>query len=493
MRKIQGKKIFCSILISSFLGGSLFELQASQRVYEIIVPKRQEGGLSLRSSRLSAQETRPAQTVELLKFDSREEYERALREMKSSGIEVEPNARFSADLVDENLELDLSNFDEFLGNQWSLLNRGNVSSSTLAGGDIDVIRAWATTEGRGRLYVVDSGVDGRNEDLADRLVEAYSAIDGKGPQDENGHGTHVSSIAAASRNSVGIMGVAPGNVDLVSVRMLDAQNSGDTFTAVRAFEIISDDLENYLAQDPKNFAVISNSWGGNQFSSALQNAMRQVAGDRVLFVTSAGNSANNNDSQPYYPCNFNLANNLCVAASDRSDALTSFSSYGAKTVHLMAPGLQILGATPVLQVGNGFQSTWGEKSGTSQATPHVSGAALLIWSANPDLSAAEVKSILLEGVDRIPGAEDFVLSGGRLNVYRSILLATDKNPELADRGFAQTDGDSSGGGCSLRMAAMGQGDHPEAGLAALLFAVFLLLAVLLFQRRTLVSQKKQQP
>jgi hypothetical protein len=450
--------------------------------FEIIVPKsRSLLGISRLAPRpmLEADEVKSTESVELLKFENREDYERALRTLQSSGIAAEANANFSADLVNENIEFDLNRFDEFLGNQWSLLNRGSIQSSTLAGGDIDVLRAWTFTEGRGRLYVVDSGIDQRNEDLAGRVVDAFSAIEGKGPEDENGHGTHVSSIAAAGRNAVGIMGVAPGDVEIVSVRMLDRANSGNTFTAVRAYELIRQDVEDYLREDPEHFVVISNSWGGEQFSQSLQNAMRAVAGDRVLFVTSAGNDSNNNDERPYYPCNFNLANNLCVAATDRSDALTNFSSYGANSVHVMAPGFQILGATPSLVQGNQVLSTWGEKSGTSQATPHVSGAALLVWATNPELSAADVKAILLEGVDRIPGAEDFVLSGGRLNVYRSVLMATGRDPGLADRGFGQVNRASSkSGGCQLYSRSQGHTESPLVGVVAILMAVSLVILVI---------------
>ncbi len=419
---------------------------------------------SLTKSKVSSSES-----LELLKFETEEELQEAKRRLEDEGFAVEENAIFRANLITEDIELAISNLDEFLGSQWSLVNRGSISSNTFGGADIDALRAWSVSEGGGRLYIVDSGVDRRASDLADRVLNVYSAIDGLGPEDENSHGTHVASIAAAAKNTEGIMGVAPENVEIVSVRMLDAENSGNTFTAVRAFEIIRDDLAPYLAEDPRRFAVISNSWGGPQFSAALQSAMQAVVGPRVLVITSAGNETQDNDRFPYYPCNFNLANNICVAATDRDDTLASFSSYGAQTVHIMAPGRQILGTIPGILQGSSYRNMWAEKSGTSQATPHVAGAALLVWSANPDLDASQVKSLLLRGVDRLPGAEDKVLAGGRLNAYRSVLMATGQDPALADRGYAVT---------STKKSSCGVGGRPmPVSIIGILLAVFFLSLV----------------
>lgn len=444
---------------------AVFILTGSLSAYELIVPS--EAASEARSLRATSE--KQSESVQLLKFETPEEFEEAKRHLESRGVTWEENARFRADVTNENIEFDLTSFDVLLGNQWSLLNRGDARAGFFAGGDIDVLRAWSMSEGRGRLYIVDSGVDLRVEDLVDRVVVALSAIDGKGPEDENSHGTHVTSIAAAARNLVGIMGVAPGDVDVVSIRMLDESNSGDTYTAIRAYELLKQDLEEYLARDPRNYAVISNSWGGDQFSPSLQRAMQAVTGPRVLILTSAGNERRNNDESPYYPCNFNLVNSICVAASDRSDFLTNFSSFGRQSVHIMAPGMDILGAIPGIQQGSQFLSRYAEKSGTSQATPHVAGAALLAWAVNAEFSASDIKNILLQSVDRIPGAENEVLSGGRLNAFRAVLMASGEDPDAANRGFSQVSND--GGGC----AAHATGEESSRAFFGLLCVLFLIL------------------
>jgi subtilisin family serine protease len=134
----------------------------------------------------------------------------------------------------------------------------------------------------------------------------------------------------------------------------------------------------------------------------------------TLFVVAAGNGGfdhygDDNDGNPVYPCNFPAPNIVCVAATDATDARAAFSNFGATSVDLAAPGVSILSTW----VG----SDYAVLSGTSMATPHVAGAAALLWSLNPALTVDQVKTALLGTVDPLGFP---IVSGGRLNVRRAI-------------------------------------------------------------------------
>ena len=120
---------------------------------------------------------------------------------------------------------------------------------------------------------------------------------------------------------------------------------------------------------------------------------------------------------PSYPCASLLLNVLCVAASDNGDQLASFSNYGATSVDLAAPGVSIASTW----MGGGY--SWA--SGTSMATPHVSGAAALLWSASPSSLPADISSAIMGGTDARPAFAGKTVSGGRLNVLRSLRLVAD--------------------------------------------------------------------
>ena len=135
----------------------------------------------------------------------------------------------------------------------------------------------------------------------------------------------------------------------------------------------------------------------------------------MLFVVAAGNSSANNDTTPAYPANFQAPNVISVAANDNPDALAYFSNYGATTVHLAAPGVNVLSTWP--------GGTYEIESGTSMATPHVSGAALLVLSACP-MNTASLKQTLLANVFPVAQLSGLTITGGRLSVDNAIRACT---------------------------------------------------------------------
>ena len=121
---------------------------------------------------------------------------------------------------------------------------------------------------------------------------------------------------------------------------------------------------------------------------------------------------------PHYPSNYELPNVISVASTDQNDKLSTFSNYGKKTVDVAAPGSKIFSTIP--------GGEYAFKSGTSMATPHVSGIAALIMSAYPGLSASDVKEALLEGGIELPALKDKVATGKRVDAYKALEIAGEK-------------------------------------------------------------------
>src|SRR6266700_4635514 len=298
--------------------------------------------------------------------------------------------------------------------------------------------AWDTTAGTGVIIaVVDTGIDYNHLDIASNIWINANEIAGNGvdddgngyaddvrgwdfvgpdyrnptqgndPIDHNGHGTHVAgTIAAVGNNGIGVIGVA-WHARIMAVKFLDASGSGFTAGAINAV----------LYAASMGAKVMSNSWGGGGFSQALNDAIATADMAGALFVAAAGNSNSNNDITPNYPSNYDVPNVLAVAATDHNDAKASFSSYGATTVDLGAPGVGILSSVPM--VGStccSDPSGYKLLSGTSMATPHVSGAAALVFAQFPGITHHQVKDRLMSSAEPVPSMQGITVTGGRLNV-----------------------------------------------------------------------------
>ncbi len=260
---------------------------------------------------------------------------------------------------------------------------------------LNMSSAWSITEGSSAVTVavIDSGVDYFHPDLRDNI--AVNTAEKSGTEgvdddrngfvddtygwdfyhdrpngyDDNGHGTHCAGIIAAGKNGIGIRGVAPG-VRILPVKFLGPDGSGDTVDAINAIDYA-------VARGAR---VLSNSWGGGGYSKLLDDAVQRAINKGVIFVAAAGNNAANNDGSPTYPADY--AGVISVGSSDSMDQKSSFSNYGKSSVDIFAPGTAILSTYP-----NGQYRVL---SGTSMATPQVSGAIALALSLNSSLSRNQI-------------------------------------------------------------------------------------------------------
>jgi subtilisin family serine protease len=326
--------------------------------------------------------------------------------------------------------IDLTPNDSLFSDLWGLHNTGQLGGTFDA--DIDAPEGWDLSTGDPEIVVgvIDTGIDYNHEDLAANIwinpsevpnngidddgngyvddVHGINAITGSGdPMDDHYHGTHCAgTIGAVGNNSIGVAGVAWA-AKIIGIKFLNSSGSGTTADAITGI--------NYavaLNNRGVNIRVLSNSWGGGSFSQALKDAISAANDVGILFVAAAGNDSFNNDVYPHYPSSYDLSNILAIASTDRDDNLSSFSNYGAISVDLAAPGSSILSTVP----NNGYDTL----SGTSMATPHVSGAAALSLSLNDGLTVDQLKNLLMDNGDSINELIGKCVSGNRLNIYNSL-------------------------------------------------------------------------
>lgn len=308
---------------------------------------------------------------------------------------------------------------------WGLHNTGQEGGTPDA--DIDAPEAWDLTTGSRSVVVavIDTGVDYTHPDLAGNLWHNPREIpnngldddgngfvdDGRGwdffneendPLDDHGHGTHVAgTIGALGNNGLGVAGVN-WQVQIMPLKFLGAEGFGFTDGAIGAIL--------YAAMNGAH--ILNNSWGGGGFSAALQLAIQFADSRGALFVVAAGNASNDNSQIPEYPASYDLPNVLSVAATDSNDALADFSNFGETAVHLAAPGVDIWSTVP----HNAYRAL----SGTSMATPHVSGAAALLKALNPSMDGQALRRRLLATVDTPASLDGQLVTNGRLNARNAL-------------------------------------------------------------------------
>jgi subtilisin family serine protease len=339
-------------------------------------------------------------------------------------------------------------------------------------------QAWDITTGSSSVVVgvIDEGIDISHPDLLANIwtnpspgsiagitgdLNGYNFRDNTGTIPPESHATHVAgTIGAVGNNNQGVVGVN-WQVSLMSLRFIsEATNSGTDADAIKAYNYAKQMRDLWVSSSGTkgaNIRALNASYGGGGYSQASADALNAVGQSGILFVAAAGNDGTDNDAHPHYPSNYSLSNVISVAATDSNDNLASFSNFGARSVMLGAPGLNILSTLP----GN----TYNFLSGTSMATPHVTGAAALLCAANPNLTVSQLRALLSFNGDIVPALQGKTLTGRRLNVFKS-LQASNEN-DTTPPGTVGNFGISSQNGRTINLSWTASGDDGDAGQASL--------------------------
>ena len=321
--------------------------------------------------------------------------------------------------------------DQYVNKQWTLLD------SELNG--ISVKRAFLNRRTMPReeiiVAVVDTGVDFSHPDLPiwsneNEIPDNGIDDDGNGyiddiygintlvrdqngnatmnTSDAHGHGTHVSgSIGAIQNNNIGVVGVA-SNVKIMGIRTVPN----------RSDELDVDVIEAFIYAAKNGAKIINCSFGKshNEGGQAVSEAIEYIGKEfGVLVVAAAGNSSRNIDTTPSYPASFTNDSLLVVASTSKYGGLSYFSNYGQKGVDVAAPGSGIYSTYP----GNRYSSM----SGTSMASPNTAGLAAEILSHFPNLTPFELKKIIMNSVTKIGSMTSRLVSGGRIDLEKSLVAA----------------------------------------------------------------------
>ena len=326
--------------------------------------------------------------------------------------------------------------DTYFSLQWGLHNTGQTIQGSVGvpDADMDGPEAWDVFTGDGTFVVavIDTGTQWSHPDLDANIWSNPGEIAGNGvdddgngyvddvrgwdfysndnnPDDGNGHGTHTAgTVGAEGNNGIGVAGVN-WQCKIMPLRFLGPAG-GYTSDAIEAVQ--------YAAA---NGALVSNnSWGGGGFSSALRDAIASAGSQGHVFVAAAGNNGTNNDSSPFYPASYNVGTLISVAATNNTDGLASFSNYGATSVDVGAPGVDIASTY------SGSNYVWA--SGTSMASPHVAGVVALVYAANPGWTAQDVIDRVLSTARPVGSLSGKTVTGGVVNAAAALSGATPPPP-----------------------------------------------------------------
>ena len=313
----------------------------------------------------------------------------------------------------------MPNDPNYDGNQWNMPK-------------ISMPKAWDYSKGGSDVLVcvIDTGIDYTHPDLAPNMArgsstavnglpsvslrKGFNAItNGEDAMDDKGHGTHCAGvIGAKGNNNLGIAGIN-WSVKLTGCKFLSARGNGYTSDALQCLDWCVNGV---------GATISSNSWGG-EYSRSMKDAIAAAGAKQHIFIASAGNNRNNNDNIPSYPASYPLPNIMSVAATSNSDALADFSNYGATSVHIAAPGVDIYSTIPT--------AAYVSYSGTSMACPHVAGAAAMLRGIDSSLTAQDIKKIIMSNGDLVSGLTGKVVGGKRLNVGAAVEYVVSRTPPVS--------------------------------------------------------------
>ena len=341
--------------------------------------------------------------------------------------------------------------DQYYGLVYAIENTGQSINGTtgVADADMDVVEAWSIQTGDPNLIiaVIDEGVQWDHPDLVNNMWRNPGEVAGNGidddgngfvddvygydfysndgdPMDEGGHGTHVAgTICADTNNSIGIAGVVH-QCKIMALRFLGPQG-GSTSDGIASLD--------YAVQ--MGATISNNSWGGGGFSQALYDSIAAARDADHIFLAAAGNGGSdgigdNNDSGPHYPSNYNLPNVISVAATDNRDQIAGFSNYGAVSVDIGAPGVDIAST----YINDGY--VW--NSGTSMATPNVTGVVALIRSEFPSWNYQQVIDHLYATARPAASMQGVTTTGGIANAAAAMAGGEPPTPPAAPSGLSAT-------------------------------------------------------
>jgi len=311
--------------------------------------------------------------------------------------------------------------DPLATSQWAITQNSDI--------DMNLDRAWDLHTGTSDtvIAVIDTGIDYNHPDLAANIwtnpneipgnnidddgngwvddIHGINSINSSGnPMDDHGHGTHVAgTIGAVGANNLGVTGVN-WQVKMVGAKFLSSTGSGSLYDAVRCVDYVTG-----LKLRGVNVILSNNSWGGGGYWSVMYDSINRAKAAGILFVAAAGNSNQNTDTSPAYPAGYNLDNVISVGAATSTGQRASFSNHGVQSVDISAPGVDIISTYP------GSRYAW--MSGTSMASPHISGALALAASYNFSLNYAQLRDALYTSSRRLSGLDYFVTGGRFVDTY----------------------------------------------------------------------------